>query len=160
MNRALERFNALPEKKAVGELLACCESKRWARRMAAARPFARRGEVFHAADAIWRALSESDWLEAFAAHPRIGEKAAGEAAREQAGTREAPARMLEALARANRDYEERFGHVFIVCATGRSAREMLDLCRRRLHNDAERELEIAAEEQRKITRLRLEKIFA
>ena len=112
------------------------------------------------ADAIWRALSRGDWLEAFAAHARIGERTSGTAAREQAGARSASPQTLESLSRANREYEERFGHVFIVCATGKTAGQMLDLCRARLHNDPERELEVAAEEQRQITRLRLERIFA
>jgi OHCU decarboxylase len=138
-------------------MLACCGSKRWARRMARARPFPGEDELFANADRIWRELSEDDWLEAFAAHPRIGARASGQAAAEQAGARGASAETLAALTRANREYEERFGHIFIVCASGRSAEEMLDLCRRRLHNEPREELQAAAEEQRKITRLRLEK---
>ncbi|HYR46906.1 MAG TPA: 2-oxo-4-hydroxy-4-carboxy-5-ureidoimidazoline decarboxylase [Thermoanaerobaculia bacterium] len=160
MSRSAERFNALSEEEAIAELLACCASRRWARRMAAARPLADREAALRMADAIWRALSPQDWLEAFAGHARIGERASGTAGEEQAGTRSASRQTLESLARANRDYEERFGHIFIVCATGKSAGEMLDLCRGRLHNDPERELEVAAEEQRQITRLRLERIFA
>ena len=160
MSRSSERFNALSEEEAVAELLACCASKRWARRMAAARPLADRETALRMADAIWRALSAEDWLEAFAAHARIGERTSGTAAREQAGARSASPQTLESLVHANREYEERFGHVFVVCATGKSAGQMLDLCRGRLHNDPERELEVAAEEQRQITRLRLERIFA
>jgi OHCU decarboxylase len=138
-------------------MLACCGSKRWARRMARARPFPGEDEIFSNADRIWRGLSEDDWLEAFAAHPRIGARASGQAAAEQAGARGASAETLAALTRANREYEERFGHIFVVCASGLSAEEMLDLCRRRLHNEPREELQVAAEEQRKITRLRLEK---
>lgn len=138
-------------------MLACCGSKRWARRMARARPFPDEDELFASADRIWRELSEEDWLEAFAAHPRIGARASGQAAAEQAGARDASAETLAALARANGEYEERFGHIFIVCASGLIAEEMLDLCRRRLHNEPREELQAAAEEQRKITRLRLEK---
>lgn len=140
-------------------VLACCGSKRWARRMARARPFDE-GGLFATADRIWRELPAEDWLEAFSAHPRIGARASGQAAAEQAGARGASAETLAALARANREYEERFGYIFIVCASGRSAEEMLDLCRRRLHNAPAEELKVAAEEQRKITRLRLEKMLA
>jgi OHCU decarboxylase len=89
--------------------------------------------------------------------PEIGERASGQAAAEQAGRAERRPETLAALARANREYQERFGYIFIVCASGRSAEEMLDLCRQRLHNAPAEELKVAAEEQRKITRLRLEK---
>jgi len=127
--------------------------------MAEARPFSGEDELFASADRIFGALSEEDWLEAFAAHPKIGARASGQAAAEQAGARGASPETLAALARANREYEERFGYIFIVCASGRSAEEMLDLCRRRLHNDAAVELKVAAEEQMKITRLRLLKML-
>jgi OHCU decarboxylase len=141
------------------ELLSCCGSRHWARRMAGARPFASESELLASADRFWNQLSVEDWLEAFAAHPKIGERASGQAEQEQSGTRGASSEVIEELARANRDYEKRFGHIFIVCATGRSGEEMLDLCRRRLHNDPRKELAVAAEEQRKIARLRLEKLL-
>jgi OHCU decarboxylase len=141
------------------ELLSCCGSRRWARRMAGARPFASESELLASADRFWIELSVEDWQEAFAAHPKIGDRASGQAAQEQSGTRGASAGLIEELARANRDYEKRFGHIFIVCATGRSGEEMLDLCRRRLHNDPATELRVAAEEQRKIMRLRLERML-
>ena len=141
-------------------MLACCGSKRWAQRMAEARPFSDDAELFADADRIWAALSKEDWLEAFAAHPKIGARAAGQAAAEQAGARGASAETLAALAAANREYEERFGYIFIVRASGKSAEEMLDLCRRRLHNAPAEELRVAAEEQRKIMRLRLEKMLS
>jgi OHCU decarboxylase len=153
----LDRFNALPRDAAVNGLLACCGSRAWAEAMADRRPFARPADTLDAADRIWRSLSRSDWLEAFRAHPRIGELASGTAAAEQAGARAAPPAVREALAKANRDYEERFGYIFIVCATGKSAEEMLAICRSRLHNDDTTELSAAAEEQRRITRIRLEK---
>ena len=140
-------------------MLACCGSKRWAHGMAQVRPLDE-DELFASADRIWRELSGVDWLEAFAAHPRIGARASGQAAAEQSGARGASPETLAALARANREYEERFGYIFIVCASGRTAEEMLDLCRRRLHNAPAEELKVAAEEQRKITRLRLEKMLA
>jgi OHCU decarboxylase len=125
--------------------------------MTESRPFHRGEDLLDGADRIWRDLSEKDWLEAFAAHPRIGARASGQAAAEQAGARGASPETLAALERANREYEERFGYTFIVYASGKSAEEMLDLCRRRLHNEPREELQVAAEEQRKITRLRLEK---
>jgi OHCU decarboxylase len=146
-------------REAEAAMLACCGSKRWARRMARARPFHGEDELFAGADRIWWELSEDDRLEAFAAHPRIGARASGQAAAEQAGARGATPETLAALARANREYEERFSYIFIVCASGRSAEEMLDLCRRRLHNDSAEELKVAAEEQRMITRLRLLKML-
>ena len=156
----VSRWNAMSEDEAREEFRACCGSERWAREMARARPFSGEEELFAGADRVWAALSREDWLEAFAAHPRIGAPASGQAAAEQAGARGAAASSLAALARANREYEERFGYIFIVCASGRSAEEMLDLCRRRLHNDFEEELKVAAEEQRRITRRRLEKTFS
>ena len=140
-------------------ILACCGSKRWARRMARARPFDEDG-LFASADRIWRGLSAEDWLEAFAAHTRIGARASGKAAAEQAGVRGASGETLAALARANREYEKLFGYIFIVCASGRTAEEMLDLCRGRLHNAPSEELKVAAQEQRKIMRLRLERMLA
>jgi len=144
--------------------------------MAAARPFGSFRELADEADRVWRSLSREDWLEAFAAHPQIGSapssrpsSVAGAGPRdlslrhsreEQDGTRGASPETLANLADANRDYEERFGHIFIVCASGRNAAEMLALAQARLANDPETELAIAAEEQRKITRLRLEKLLA
>jgi len=156
----VERLNRLPREEAIACFLSCCGSKEWARRMEEARPFGDLPEPFDAADRIWRSLSEADWLEAFRAHPRIGERAAGQAGQEQSGTRGASPETLASLQRANREYEEKFGRIFLVCATGRSAEEMLALCRQRLHNDPREELRVAAEEQRKVTRLRLEKLLA
>ena len=125
--------------------------------MAAARPFPSVDAVLAASDRTWSALSASDWSEALASHPRIGDRAAtGRALREQSAALGAAPEIQAALARANAEYEERFGRIFVVCAAGRSAREMLALCRQRLHNDPETELAAAAEEQRKINRLRLE----
>ena len=156
----LASVNAMTEVDAGAALLACCGSKRWARKMTEARPFSAEADLFAEADRIWAQLAKEDWLEAFAAHPRIGARASGQAAAEQAGARGASERTLAALADANREYEARFGYIFIVCASGRSAEEMLDLCRRRLHNAPAEELKVAAEEQRQITRLRLERMLA
>jgi len=148
--------------------------------MAAARPFDSFRELAEEADRVWRSLSRKDWLEAFAAHPQIGSTPSSRPSsvagagpqdlsprhsldwsrEEQDGTRGASPETLANLADANRDYEERFGHIFIVCASGRNAAEMLALAQARLGNDRQTELAIAAEEQRKITRLRLEKLLA
>ena len=164
----LERLNALDEAAAAAAFLRCCGSARWARQMAAARPFAAAEAMAGAADAIWSALDRAEWLEAFAAHPKIGETksqragAAGGAdwsQQEQAGVDGAAEESLRRLTEANRDYEARFGYIFIVCATGRTAGEMLALLVRRLRHDAGEELPIAAEEQRKIMQLRLGKLL-
>jgi OHCU decarboxylase len=116
--------------------------------------------LFDAADRIWRSLGPDDWLQAFAAHPRIGDRtAAGWSSGEQKRALAANGAILDELAGSQRDYEARFGHIFIVCATGKTAAEMLSMLRARLGNDPEAELLTAAEEQRKITRLRLEKLL-
>lgn len=164
----LARLNALDAAEAERELLRCCGSTAWARKMSAQRPFGETRELLKAADDIWRSLDAPDWLEAFAAHPKIGGRkaareqdtqAAGWSAQEQSGARDAAQATLDELAEANRAYEEKFGHIFIVCATGKTADEMLALLRARLPNDAATELRNAAEEQRKITQLRLEKLL-
>ncbi len=137
------------------ELRACCGSSEWVRRMMAARPSK---NAFNTAEEIWSSLSEKDWLEAFAAHPRIGErKGSGWASQEQSGTASAANETLTALANTNREYEEKFGFIYIVCATGKSAEEMLTIARERLANEREQELRIAADEQLKITKLRMMK---
>jgi OHCU decarboxylase len=129
--------------------------------MAGARPFPDASSLAETADATWRELSPDDWLEAFSAHPAIGTKInlSPFSSEEQAGARGADSDTLAELADLNRRYADRFGHVFLVCATGRTAAEMLAIGRKRLGNDPETELAIAAEEQRKITRLRLEKLL-
>jgi OHCU decarboxylase len=129
--------------------------------MVAARPFESADALFGASDGIWRFLGRDDWLEAFAAHPRIGERAAaGWPSDEQTGAAAADEPTRARFTQANREYDRRFGHIFIVCATGKAAAEMLALLETRLGNDPATELAIAAEEQRKITRLRLEKLLA
>ena len=126
-----------------------------------------RNALFEAADHHWRNLEREDWLEAFSHHPQIGEKAASGsdshrrwAAGEQAGARIAAEDVKTRMARGNRSYYDKFGYIYIVCATGKSAEEMLALLENRLQNDPARELPIAAEQQRHITRLRLEKLLA
>jgi allantoicase len=167
----LRWLNALPAEQASSELLACCGSKAWAARMAAARPFPDPAALAATADRMWDALGPEDWLEAFAAHPRIGERPAGGvdpgspapgpswSSAEQAGVGEADASVLAALAEGNLAYERRFGHVFLIFASGRNASELLAALHERLDNDPEAELHVAAAEQRKITRLRLQKLL-
>lgn len=136
--------------------------------MTATRPFANVDELLTKADRTWSSLSPNDWLAAFRAHPKIGETKAAAAqsaearkwsAQEQSGISDSAAETMAALAEGNRDYEQRFGFIFIVCATGKSSEEMLAILQARLQNDAETEIAVAAEEQRKITRLRLEKLL-
>ena len=160
MSEALDRLNALPAGEAAAFLQPCCGSRVWARRMAESRPFENPITLREAADRVWWSLGPEDWREAFAAHPRIGEKGGRWSEQEQAGARGADSETLAALVEANRRYEARFDHIFIVCATGKSAAEMLALLRERMNNDPQTELRVAAEEQRKITHLRLEKLLS
>lgn len=136
--------------------------------MAEERPFHHLQELLAKADAEWWALDAEDWLEAFSRHPKIGEnkseraQAAGAqkwSEQEQAGTRSADEETKQQLAAANREYESKFGYIYIVCATGKTADEMLSICRERLSNDPNEELRAAAEEQRRITHLRLRKLL-
>ena len=118
----LDELNSLAAAAAIGEFLRCCGSGRWATAMTAARPFQTFDDVLSTADAIWTALDQPDWLEAFEAHPKIGETGtAGWSTREQAGVAAATTDVRDRLAAANRKYEARFGYIFIVCATGKSA---------------------------------------
>jgi 2-oxo-4-hydroxy-4-carboxy-5-ureidoimidazoline decarboxylase len=156
----LGELNALEPSRAYHELLRCCGSSRWAAAMTAARPFETVDAMQTRASAMWSSLGREDWLEAFSAHPKIGEQrnvsAWSEA--EQAGMQSADSAARTRLAVLNEQYEARFGYIFIVCATGKSPAEMLSMLEGRLPNDADRELPIAAEEQRKITALRLAKL--
>ena len=168
MNQSLNRLNELSANQADVEFLKCCGSTRWARAMTGARPFEALDDVLAQSDRIWWSLNEADWLEAFRAHPKIGEKKAAAAqsaeaqkwsAQEQSGVAEASASTISELAERNREYEDRFGFIFIVCASGKSSEEMLALINDRIGSDRETELRTAAEEQSKITRLRLEKLL-
>ncbi|HXG70816.1 MAG TPA: 2-oxo-4-hydroxy-4-carboxy-5-ureidoimidazoline decarboxylase [Gemmatimonadaceae bacterium] len=145
-------------------LTRACGSTRWIDRMMSRRPFGSDRKLLFAARNEWFGLTEADWLEAFSHHPKIGDRASLEArfpathelsSKEQAGVGGANAEVIAALADANQRYLERFGFIFIVCATGKSAEEMLGLLRDRLNNDRATELRIAAEEQARITALRL-----
>jgi 2-oxo-4-hydroxy-4-carboxy-5-ureidoimidazoline decarboxylase len=163
----LSEFNALPPSAAEAALHDCCGATRWTKLLAAERPFLSAEALYRAADAAWRKMDRADILEAFSCHPRIGEKAAAgsESHRqwsegEQNGARTATEDVKSRLVRQNRDYFEKFGYIFIVCASGKSAEEMLALLTGRLQNDDATELPVAAEQQRLILRLRLEKLFA
>jgi len=164
----LDDLNRLTEQHAQAELRKCCGSTAWAKEISDARPFATTAQLLVRADEIWWNLDEEDWLEAFRAHPKIGEKKAAatqsaEAQRwssqEQSESERAAAETKSALAEGNREYEQRFGFIFIICATGKSAEELLGALNGRLNNDPETELRVAAEEQRKITQLRLLKLL-
>lgn len=168
MDEALQRLNSLPPEQATAELLKCCGSTRWAEAMAEECPFADERALLETADRVWQGLGREDWLEAFRSHPKIGERKAaaevsGRARRwseaEQARARDASAETLAALARANKAYEDKFGFIFIVCASGKSAEEMLSILGSRLGNERDAELRVAAGEQGKITRLRLRKLL-
>jgi OHCU decarboxylase len=164
----LAELNALPQERAMQELLACCGSRAWAHGVAAGRPYEDVDALLAASDRVWLALSPHDWLEAFAKHPRIGERPASAAPDterrwsegEQSRARDAAPAVLTDLAIVNAEYERRFGHVFLISASGKSADDMLRQARARLHNDPASELRIAAEEQRRITHLRLRKLLS
>jgi allantoicase len=163
-----DRFNRAPLSQARKMLLDCCGSQEWAEKMLQHMPFPDSAYVLDTADKIWVALGREDWLEAFRRHPAIGarrgKKVQSAAARrwsrgEQAMVQKADAATLTALADANRSYQVRFGHIFLICATGKGSKEILKSLQQRLSNDPDTELRIAAEQQRKITRLRLEKLL-
>ena len=165
---ALQQLNALAPDRVKAEFLKCCGSQVWANTLSVARPFIDADELFYKADSVWWSLSEEDWLEAFRAHPKIGEQKAAAAqseqarswsAQEQSGVESAATETKAALAAGNHEYEERFGFIFIVCANGKTSKEMLAILKGRLKNDRATELRVAAEEQMKITRLRIEKML-
>ncbi len=161
----LRWLNALPPAAAERELASCCASRAWACSLAAGRPFASFEELARAAEVAAAQLATADWLEAFAAHPRLGERPAGDdrharwSKSEQSGTEDADTATLERLRAANRAYESRFGFVFLLRAAGRNAQEMLRICEQRLRNDPEQEVSVAAREQREITHLRLRRLL-
>ena len=163
----IEQLNSMPHDEAVEALLQCCGSKRWAENVANARPYTSLETLIANANDTWSALDRDDWLEAFRSHPKIGEKKAAApvsdksrqwSGQEQAGVATASRETVDALAALNWAYEQKFGFIFIVCATGKTSEEMLEILKKRLENDAETELPIAAAEQSKITELRLKKL--
>ncbi len=164
----LEELNRLPADEARAQFARCCGCEAWVEGMVARRPFLSTMKLLDIAHDSFMGLAAADWREAFTHHPRIGDVASLErrfattadlAGREQAAVAAASHATLEALAEGNRAYEEKFGYIFIVFASGRSAEEMLGMLRQRMSNDPETELAIAAKEQSKIMRLRLEKLL-
>jgi len=165
MNAVLSTWNAADEASATEAMRACCGAKRWAAAMVALRPLATIGELSVAADRLWSTMEEADWMEAFACHPRIGERKANHSSKqsaawsmqEQSAAEDAASKVLAELAAGNALYEKRFGFTYIVCATGKSAEEILAILKGRLANDRAVELREAAEQQRQITQIRLGK---
>ena len=164
----IQSLNTLPIDQANHLFLQCCTSEKWIEKMVASRPFTDSNSLRDTADNIWKHLSEKDYLQAFEGHPKIGDVGSLKAkyanskelaSGEQSGASSATDEIIAELANSNSAYEEKYGFIFIVCATGKSATEMLALLQDRLNNDRQKELEIASEEQRKIFHLRLEKLL-
>ncbi len=165
---SVAELDASPTAEAAELLASCCGSSAWVAAMLARRPFGTRDALLDSADRVWRSLGRADWLEAFAHHPRIGERSGARtqtergqswSAGEQAGMNAAGDGVRTTLSETNRRYEQRFGYGYIVCASGKTAEEMLAMARTRLTNKPDVELTTAALEQQKITRLRLEKLL-
>jgi 2-oxo-4-hydroxy-4-carboxy-5-ureidoimidazoline decarboxylase len=164
MNPVLTRWNALDAESAAREILPCCGSSVWATQLAAKRPITNDSTLLETSNAVWFSLPEEAWQQAFDSHPRIGQKHAQSqateeslrwSAQEQRAAVSENAAAKQALEQANRRYEQRFGRIFIVCATGKSAPQILSILEARMHNDPQTELREAAEQQRQITELRL-----
>ncbi|CAN5908601.1 2-oxo-4-hydroxy-4-carboxy-5-ureidoimidazoline decarboxylase [soil metagenome] len=167
MTITIAAFDAMPEAEAAFKLAACCGSSTWVSRMLVRRPFRSRDHLFNEADEVAQTLGNADWLEAFSHHPRIGQRRSNAAVSssaeswsigEQSAVFLADTAVRAAIADANARYEELFHFIFIISASGRTAASILDALRVRLANSREAEIRIAAGEQQKITRLRLEKL--
>lgn len=161
-------LNSLAAEEAAKELRQCCGSSRWAEQISNSRPYETIETLITHADRVWWSLTPDDWLEAFRSHPRIGEKKTSDkvsaqsqqwSGQEQAGVSSAAQDTVNSLAELNRAYEEKFGFIFIICATGKTSEEMLAALQNRLPNDSDTELRLAAAEQAKITELRLKKLL-
>jgi 2-oxo-4-hydroxy-4-carboxy-5-ureidoimidazoline decarboxylase len=164
MNRVLAAWNALPPAEATTQLLHCCATRRWAEAVVAHRPFENEFALVTTADNVWATMQEPDWMEAFRAHPRIGEKKVQASEQSQSWSRQeqgsvdhAEATIKQSMAEGNARYEELFGFTYIVCATGKTLPEMLTIMQTRLEHDRATELREAAEQQRQITQIRLRK---
>jgi len=163
MNKVLARWNTLDSEAAAREALPCCGSSAWATALAAKRPIPDEASLIAASNLIWLALPESAWREAFDSHPRIGQTAPQSRATAESlrwSAQEQHAALSEdtaklALEEANRRYEQKFGRIFIICASGKTSAEILSILEARMNNDAAAELHEAAEQQRQITQLRL-----
>lgn len=165
----IEALNQLAADQAALAFKQCCVAERWIAQMVAGRPYSHADDLYHRANVYWATMQEPDWLQAFEGHPQIGDvnslkqkyaSTKALAAGEQASVQQADEDVLQRLAAGNQAYAKRFGFIFIVCATGKSAADMLALLEARLGNTRDVELRNAAEEQRKITQLRLEKLLA
>jgi 2-oxo-4-hydroxy-4-carboxy-5-ureidoimidazoline decarboxylase len=163
-NKVLARWNSLDPAAAAREALPCCGSRAWAAALVSRRPITDEAPLIEASTSIWLALPEEAWKEAFDSHPRIGQTHAQTRATQESlrwSTQEQRTALSEdetarlALEEANRRYEQKFGRIFIVCATGKTSAEMLAILEARMKNDAATELREAAEQQRQITQLRL-----
>lgn len=168
MSITLQALNNLKESEAKRLFLQCCTAERWVEEMASARPFLSLEQCLKIAQSVWEALSEADYLQAFEGHPKIGDinslrskysNTKALAAREQSAVEGAQEKTLLALAQGNARYEAQNGFIFIVCATGKSAEEMLAILEERLKNSRQKELGIAAVEQSKITEIRIRKLL-
>jgi len=166
--RDLDWLNSLSPQQAANELLQCCGCKRWVEEVFSRRPYSSLEKLLTTADEVWWSLQPDDWLEAFQSHPKIGERKAAASVseqsrqwsgQEQAGVSNASHDTVDSLAALNQAYEEKFGFIFIICATGKSSEEMLSALRVRIENNLPTELPIAAAEQGKITHLRLKKLI-
>ena len=164
----IAEFDHLPDDEKEMLLRQCCGSSAWIKKMLSVLPAEDLIDLFEDAEEKWYECNEADWKEAFSHHPKIGDmralkekfaSTANWAGEEQSSINKASEQVLQSLAEGNKLYEEKFGYIFIVCATGRSPEEMLGLLTARLHNSREDEIKIAMEEQNKITKLRLEKLF-
>ena len=164
----IEALNTLTPSEANEQFKLCCGASNWVEKMNQNRPFQNKNEVYQQAESIWFSLSSEDWLEAFTHHPKIGDidslrkkfhNTKSISKNEQSGVNDAEKSTLNDLAKSNQLYEDKFGFIFIVCATGKPADQMLALIKMRLNKNAETEMQNAAKEQNKITQLRLEKLL-
>jgi OHCU decarboxylase len=157
----LDELNRMTAQRATDVLKPCCGSQRWAEGVVVRRPFTDVAELHRAADVVAQALGREDWLDAFRSHPRIGEtkSASRWSQKEQEGMITAADEVRKRLARLNEEYHERFGFIFIICAAGKSAEDMLAQLEERIQNRPEDEMRVASEEQRKIVHLRLDKLI-
>ncbi len=165
----IDELNKLGTKERAAALTNCCGASRWVEKINALFPFKSEEILLSEAGKIWFGCSKEDWLEAFTHHPKIGDinslkekyaSASAWAAGEQASVQQSPAEVLQALSAGNKKYEDKFGYIFIVCATGKSASEMLELLLARLKNNAAEEIQVAMKEQNKITAIRIKKLLA
>ncbi len=156
----LDELNAAPKQTAADALLSCCGSLQWAEQMLTCRPWASQESLQAQAEETWFALSPKEWLVAFSKHPKIGENSSAKwSSEEQNGMSNAQQATADAIQRMNAAYQLRFGYIFIICATGKTAEQMRDALEQRLCHQPEQELSVAAAEQARIIRLRLQKLL-